>query len=287
MAPSPGPVMNPRLKYPTVVACALAFVGAAAAQNPDTFARLSAFPSNPGDSAYALPQTVAVAAISDNELPEAPSARFSTSKDHGEVRNSTTMLSDANWRPLTTKEKFKSTSDDLLDPFTQMSLLAGAKFSQATNDRPYLGPGTAGFFRRYGLDVADTANVDFIQGSLLPWAFHEDPRYLPLDEGSRTRRTWYALSRSVIARKDSGRDGFSEAKVFGAFASSGISNIYYPGERDNCFRSTSIRAVSNIGTNAAMNVLKEFWPDVARKVKLNVWLTNVIEKTIRTTTNSD
>lgn len=279
--------MNPRLKYAVVVGCALAFVGAGAAQNPDTYARLSGFSSIQGDAAYALPQTVTSAVVSYKDLPDAPSARYSTSKDHGEVHDSTAMLSDANWRPLTTKEKFKSTSDDLLDPFTQMSILAGAKVSQATNDRPYLGPNTAGYFRRYGLDVADTANVDFIQGSLLPWVFHEDPRYIPMDEGSRKRRTWYAVTRAVIARKDSGRDGFSEAKVFGAFASSGISNLYYPSERDNCLRSTSIRAVSNIGTNAAMNVLKEFWPDVARKVKLNAWLTNVIEKTIRTTTNSD
>ena len=132
--------------------------------------------------------------------------------------------------------------------------------SQATNDRPYLGPNTAGFFRRYGLDTADTANVDFIQGSLLPWMFHEDPRYIPLDEGTRKRRVMYAMSRAVISRKDSGRDGFSKSQVFGAFASSGISNIYYPSERDKGMQATSIRAVSNIGTNAAMNVLKEFWP---------------------------
>ncbi len=197
------------------------------------------------------------------------------------------MLSEANWRPLTTKEKFKGTSDDLLNPFTQMSLLAGARFSQAINDRPYLGPGVAGYFRRYGLDTADTANVDFIQGSLLPWMFHEDPRYIPLDEGTRKRRSFYAVSRAVISRKDSGRDGWSKSEVLGAFASSGISNLYYAGDRDNGLRASSIRAMSNIGSNAAMNLLKEFWPDVAHKVKLNTWISNIVEKTLRTTTNSD
>lgn len=242
-------------------------------------------PLTQADSAYATAQTAETNNSSD--LPEAPSVHYSTSKDHGSLHKDVTMLSEANWRPLTTKQKFKGTSDDLLNPFTQMSLLAGAKFSQAINDRPYLGPGVPGYFRRYGLDTADTANVDFIQGSLFPWMFHEDPRYIPLDEGSHKRRALYAMTRAVISRKDSGRDGFSKSEVLGAFASSGISNMYYAGDRNNGLRASSIRAVSNIGSNAAMNLLKEFWPDMARKVKLNNWISNIVERSLRTTMKSD
>jgi hypothetical protein len=280
--------MNFRLKHFAFSGTLFALAAASAAQvsEPAIRARLFSSPLNHADSAYAEPQSAAVARAI--ELPDAPSASYSTSKDHGNLHSSVTMLSEANWRPLTTKEKFKSTRDDLLNPFTEMSLLAGARFSQAINDRPYLGPGTAGYFRRYGLDTADIANVDFIQGSLLPWMFHEDPRYIPLDEGTRKHRAFYAVSRAVISRKDSGRDGFSKSEVLGAFASSGISNLYYPGDdRDNGLGATSIRAVSNVGTNAAINVLKEFWPDVAHKVKLNTWISSLIEKTLRTTTKSD
>lgn len=221
------------------------------------------------------------------EPPDAPSAVYSTSKDHGGLQKKVIMLSEANWRPLTRAEKFKATRDDLLNPFTQMSLLANARFSQAICDRPYLGPGAAGYFRRYGLDTADVANVDFVQGSLLPWLFKEDPRYIPRDSGSRKRRALYALSRVFITRKDSGRDGLYESKLLGAFASSGISNLYYPDERNNGWNATTVRAVSNIGSDAAMNLLKEFWPDVAHKIRLNVWISNIVERGIRTTTKSD
>ncbi len=277
--------MTPRLKCFTLVTSLTLLVGASAAQMSEP--SRAQFFTQQGDSAYTAPQTLAMTTQSSRDLPDAPSAAYSTSKDHGKLHDDTKMLSESNWRPLTTKEKFKGTSDDLLNPFTQMSLLAGARFSQAINDRPYLGPGVPGYFRRYGLDTADVANVDFIQGSLFPWMFHEDPRYIPLDEGTRKRRAFYAMTRAVISRKDSGRDGFSKSEVFGAFASSGISNLYYAGDRDNGLRASSIRAVSNIGSNAAMNLLKEFWPDVAHKVKLNNWISTLVEKTVRSETNSD
>ena len=269
--------MNPRCNTTSLLVLAsllLAFSSSVSAQ--DFQAKYSAYSSSV-DGAYAMPDKN----TSGSETPDAPSSLYSSSKTHGEVESTTVMLGQENWRPLTTKEKFASTKNDLLCPFTQMSLLAGAKVSQMTNDRPYLGPRFPGFAKRYGLDLADTANVDFIQGSLLPWAFHEDPRYIPLDAGSKKRRLFYAVSRVVITRKDSGRDGFNNSKVLGAFASSGISNLYYPGERGNGAGATFSRAGIGLGSDAAMNVLKEFWPDVARKVKLKVWMSNLIERTLR------
>ena len=227
------------------------------------------------------------AGLDATAVPDAPSSVYSTSRNHGSLRSETIMLNEANWKPLTTKEKFKSTGSDLVNVFTQMSLLANARFSQAIDDRPYLGPGTAGYLRRYGVDTADTANVDFFQGSLLPWMFHEDPRYIPLDSGSRKRRALYALSRVLITRKDSGRDGLNKSKLLGAFVSSGVSDLYYPDERNNGLHATTVRALSNIGSDAAMNLLKEFWPDVAHKVKLNVWISNIVEKSLRTSMKSE
>ena len=221
------------------------------------------------------------------EIPDSPSTVFSSSKNHGQLYATATMLSEANWKPLTTKQKFKSTGDDLLNPFTQMSLLANARFSQSIDDRPYLGPGAAGYLRRYGLDTADVANVDFIQGSLLPWLFKEDPRYIPRDSGSRKRRALYAVSRVLITRKDNGAEGLNKSKLLGAFATSALSNAYYPDERNNGLNATAVRAVSNIGSDAAMNLLKEFWPDVAHKVNLNVWLSGIVERSLRTSMKSD
>lgn len=289
MPSSPGPVMkswckcNLKLVRPLAVTFALGSLALGQAVERPTEPHFPTVAFVQSDDKSVASSSV----TSETSLPEAPSSMYSTSKDHGHLHNKVVMLSEANWRPLTTGEKFKSTRDDLLNPYTQMSLLANARFSQAIDDRPYLGPGTAGYFRRYGLDTADTANVDFIQGSLLPWMFHEDTRYIPLDSGSRKRRAFYALTRVVVTRKDSGRDGLNKSKLLGAFASSGISNLYYPDERNNGWNATTVRALSNIGSDATMNLLKEFWPDVAHKVKLNVWISNIVEKSLRTTMKSE
>jgi hypothetical protein len=95
------------------------------------------------------------------------------------------------------------------------------------------------------------------------------------------------VSRVVVTRKDNGSDGLNKSKLLGAFASSALSNAYYPDERNNGWNATMVRAGSNIGTDAAMNLLREFWPDVAHKVKLNVWIANIVERTLRTTTKTD
>jgi hypothetical protein len=38
---------------------------------------------------------------------------------------------------------------------------------------------------------------------------------------------------------------------------------------------------NNMGSEAAFNVFKEFWPDVARKMKLSLWLRNIVRSQLR------
>jgi hypothetical protein len=37
----------------------------------------------------------------------------------------------------------------------------------------------------------------------------------------------------------------------------------------------------NIASEAAFDLLKEFWPDVARKLRLNVWIRNSVRRSVR------
>jgi hypothetical protein len=36
-----------------------------------------------------------------------------------------------------------------------------------------------------------------------------------------------------------------------------------------------------MGTEAAFDILKEFWPDVARKMKVKLWLRNLVRASLR------
>ncbi len=187
-----------------------------------------------------------------------------------------------NWHPLSSSEKFELFWRDLIYPETHLSLAGAAGFSYMTNDRSYLGRGWKGYFSRYGLNAADEANGTLVQAFLLPTLFHEDPRYLPLESGTIRQRLMYALSRVLVTRNDAGAPEWNKSKILGSFASSALSNVYnHDAQRNISPGATVTRAVISIGSDAAFNTFKEFWPDFARKIKLNLWIEHIVRASIR------
>jgi len=195
-------------------------------------------------------------------------------------------LTRANWKPLRPSEKFELFWRDLALWQTHVSLAADAALSLAIDDRsPYLGRGGAGYLRRYAIDVGDEAVFTFFQAYLFPTIFHEEPRYIPLEQGAPARRALYAMTRVIVARTDSGDPTFRKSKILGALAGVAISSAYdYPPARDRRLADTFSQAGISVGSDAAFNLFKEFWPDVARKVKMNVWIRNTVRTAIRDAT---
>jgi hypothetical protein len=196
-------------------------------------------------------------------------------------------LSAANWRPLSSREKFDVFGRNLIHWETHASLAFDAGISSAIGDRSYLGTGASGYFRKYGLNVADEADFTFFNAFLFPVLFHEDPRYIPRDHGAAGARLTYALSRVVIARNDSGEAEFNWSRVFGTLSATSISSAYYSAYgADIGVAGNFANFGINLGSEAAFDLFKEFWPDVARKMKLNVWIRNLVRATIRDETRA-
>jgi hypothetical protein len=68
------------------------------------------------------------------------------------------------------------------------------------------------------------------------------------------------------ARTDRGSWKFNYAEWSGNAASVAISNIYYPADTRNASDNAQ-KLVVAIATDAASNVLKEFWPDIKQHLK--------------------
>ena len=98
----------------------------------------------------------------------------------------------------------------------------------------------------------------------MPSLLHEDPRYFRRGRGSVRSRLFYAASRVVVTKTDSGLRTFNFAEVLGNGTVAAIGNTYYPDEQG--FSPTMQRMATQIGTDAISQVLKEFWPDVKRKL---------------------
>jgi hypothetical protein len=191
-------------------------------------------------------------------------------------------LTAANWRPLTSKEKLTLFDRDLLHWETHASLLLDSAIASAVGDREFLGTGARGFFSIYGLDAADELNFTFFNAYLFPTLFHQDPRYIPRDHGTFRQRLLYAVSRIAVTRGDSGRSEINRSKILGTILATSISSSYYAACGANVGVGGNFASVGiNLGSDAAFDILKEFWPDAARKLNLSLWIRRLVRTSIR------
>jgi hypothetical protein len=182
----------------------------------------------------------------------------------GIFTNHRTTDDSADLQKLTAKGKLAIAFGDATDPatFVQTAFVSG--IGQATNANPSFGQGIEGYAKRFGTAYADFAAENMMTEGIFPTLLHQDPRYFRRREGSARSRVVYAMSRLFITRGDSGRSQFNYSEVGGAAASVAISNAYYPDGRT--VGNNVERYGQQLGFDAASNVLKEFWPDLKRKL---------------------
>lgn len=173
-----------------------------------------------------------------------------------------------NQQELTLKGKLAIAWGDATDRaiFFQTFVLAG--IGQANNSNPSFGQGIEGYAKRFGTTYADFAIENMMTEGIFPTLLHQDPRYFRRREGSGRSRVAYAMSRLFITRTDSGKNQFNYSEIAGAATSLAISNAYYPDSRS--IGNNLGRYALQLGFDAASNVLKEFWPDLKRKLPRRV-----------------
>ena len=98
---------------------------------------------------------------------------------------------------------------------------------------------------------------------MLPSALHDDPRYFRRGTGCPGARLWYAASRTVITRKDSGEPTFNVPQTLGQLIQQGISTSYYP-EQDRTVSGVFAQWGINLAYNSGYNMLREFMPDLGQ-----------------------
>jgi hypothetical protein len=181
------------------------------------------------------------------------------------VPNFAAVSADTELPPLTRGGKFTLAREDSVDysSFVWAGILAGQ--SMALKSYPELHQGIAGYGRYYWRAFADQASGSFFTEAIVPALTHEDPRYYTRGHGGFFRRAGYALSQVVLTRTDSGGTAFNLSEIVGNGLEAGLSNLYYPPE-ERGLRKTAENWGSQIEAAALNNIIKEFWPDIRRKM---------------------
>lgn len=168
------------------------------------------------------------------------------------------------YQPITSRQKLAIAGKDSFDWSLPVVAAGYAGLGQLTDQNPSFGQGAKGYANRFVRAYADQVMGNLLTEGAMPVLLHEDPRYFRRGEGKFWNRVGYAASRVLVTRTDSGGSRFNYSELIGNSTSVAISSAYYPGSRN--LGSSFQKLTFQIGTDAVANVMKEFWPDVKRKL---------------------
>jgi hypothetical protein len=204
-------------------------------------------------------QTAAAADAQDPDAPKKPDRVFGVLPNYGTVEDATNVPA------ITTASTFRMAALNAFDPYVFTSIGVTAAFAQVENQETSLGNGPGAYVVRYATSFADGTISSFLTSAIFPTLLKQDPRYFELREGSAWRRAGYAASRTVITRGRSGEGQFNLSGIGGNGVAAALSNLYYP-SADHGATQTLARWGTQVMWDAVSNELKEFWPDIRRKM---------------------
>ncbi len=184
---------------------------------------------------------------------------FDVLPNYGTVENANELP------PLRSGQKFRLATASVFDwaafPFNGVL----SAIAQAKDDPKEWGQGWDAYGKRYGASFADNSIGTYMTTAIFPSMLHEDPRYYQMGKGSFSRRFPYAMSRLFVTRTDAGTMRFNYSESIGNATAAAISNIYHVDSDRTAARNASTFAFL-ILYDGLSNELKEFWPDIRRKL---------------------
>ena len=102
-------------------------------------------------------------------------------------------------------------------------------------------------------------------GGVGPILFHQDSRFYTLGRGGFRKRSWYAVTRVLVTRRDNGNSTFNFSEIIGSGAAAGLSTLYYPKEYQTWTKVGQKWLTSDL-IDCFNFWWKEWWPSVNKKV---------------------
>jgi len=163
-------------------------------------------------------------------------------------------------------QKFKLFVDNSISLHAlALASLSSALRQAADSPRGY-GQGGDGYAKRFGSSMAREASSNFFGTFLLASALHQDPRFFPERNPRFGRSMKYSAQRLFVTRDDRGQDVANWSGLMGPLLSEGLANAYWP-EQDRTAGQTFTRYGADLALRFAGNMLREYWPVLARKVR--------------------
>jgi len=168
----------------------------------------------------------------------------------------------ADFKPLTQHERNRIYAKSLINPVWYLKGAASAAIDLKNDKPPEWEQGASGYGKRFGNIMGQYAiqrTTTFGLASLL----HEDNRYFNSGKKGFGRRIAYAMTSSVMARHDNGRQYPSVSGIAGFAAGAFASRLWQPSSTSTAGDGAVSFGIS-MGYNVLTTVVKEFLPDLVR-----------------------
>jgi hypothetical protein len=131
--------------------------------------------------------------------------------------------------PFSAPEKLVFSFTEIARPITLLPALYSAGYEQIFETDPKYGHDLGAFGEKFGAAMLRRASVRVFSDGILAGAFHQDPRYYRIGQGSILHRSLLAVREAVIRRSDDGTNQFNYSGIAGRGAAAALTITYYPG----------------------------------------------------------
>src|SRR5579863_1653528 len=164
-------------------------------------------------------------------------------------------------------QKFELAANNSASLSTIGTSAIASAFGQATNIPAGYGQEGEGFAKRLGAHMARAASANLFGTFLIASMMREDPRFYVQKDLTFKESLRYAAVRVAFTRSASGYRVVNFAGLLGPLAGEALANVYYP-DGSRGVSSTFIRYASDIGWTFGGNLLRQYWPNINRKLRL-------------------
>jgi hypothetical protein len=165
--------------------------------------------------------------------------------------------------PISAKQKFHLAAEDSFDRGTVILAAAFAGGDQISDSDKSYGQGAEGYAKYFAASYATFVIGNYLTEGIFPAVLHQDPRYFRLG-CCGWKRLGYAMGQIFWTHTDRGTGQVNFSELGGNAVAVAISDIYYPDDR--AAGEFVSGWATQIGVDMGVNILKEFWPEINRKL---------------------
>ena len=129
---------------------------------------------------------------------------------------------------FTSTDKMMFSLAEVVRPITLLPALYSASYEQLFNTDPKYGHDAGAFGEKFGASMLRSASVRVFADGILASAFHQDPRYYRIGEGSVIHRGLRSAMQALVRRGDDGANEINFSGIGGRAAAAALTVTYYP-----------------------------------------------------------